>query len=138
MSEENVEVVRKLFELAARGDWNSPELQDLYTQVMDPDLEFVLSGSWFPDPSVHRGVGAALQAYSGFLEAWEEITPSKPRLVDCGNRVVALYRIRGRGRGSGAPVETDVGSIATFRGGKIARLILSDRAEALEAAGLSE
>jgi ketosteroid isomerase-like protein len=139
MSEENVGVVRKAYELWAEGGWDSPELMEFYAQMMHPDFEFVLSGNWFPDAGVYRGIEAALRGYSRFAEAWEGGTrPSKPKLVDRGDRVVALYRLSGKGKWSAVPVETDVGSITTFRDGKVVRLVLCDRAEALEAAGLSE
>jgi ketosteroid isomerase-like protein len=48
-------------------------------------------------------------------------------------------RFVGHGAGSGLPVEMEVAHVVTFRDGKIARVDeYYDRAEALEAAGLSE
>ena len=139
MSEENVEVVRKAYELWAKGGWDSPEVMQLYARMMHRDFELVLSGKWFPDAGVYRGAEAALQAYGRFAEAWEGGTrPSKPKLIDRGDRVIAHYRIHGKGKWSGAPVETDVGSITTFRDGKVVRLVLCDKAEALATAGLEE
>jgi ketosteroid isomerase-like protein len=120
------------------GEWDAPDLQELYAQHIAPDLEFVLSRAWFPDAGVHRGLRAALDAFGAFREAWEELAPTEPEILDCGDRVVALYSIHGRGKGSGVEVETEVGAVATFRDSKIVRLALCTRAEALEAAGLRE
>src|SRR6476620_8409062 len=71
--------------------------------------------------------------------AWEEFRLIYDEYRDLGDRVLALGRIEGRGRGSGAVVETPQGAVAEFRDGKIssARSYL-DHGEALRAAGLSE
>jgi ketosteroid isomerase-like protein len=54
-------------------------------------------------------------------------------------RVVSLFCHRGKGRGSGVPMELEMAQIATLRDRRITRLDnYSDRGEALEAAGLSE
>jgi SnoaL-like domain len=55
------------------------------------------------------------------------------------NRAFAFWRITGRGRASGVPVEVTGASIYTFVAGKIDRIdIFLDREEALEAVGLRE
>ena len=56
MSQEDVEIVRKLYELAAEGGWDSPELMEFYARMIHPDFEFVMSGDWFPDAGVYRGI----------------------------------------------------------------------------------
>ncbi len=59
--------------------------------------------------------------------------------IDAGDHVVALVRLSGKGEGSGVNVELATYHVLTFRDGKVARRRLyTDRAEALEAAGLSE
>ena len=51
--------------------------------------------------------------------------------------VTALYR--GRGQGSGVPIEARFYAVYTLRDGRVVRVDeFTDRAEALEAAGLSE
>jgi len=60
-------------------------------------------------------------------------------VLDAGPCVVAVYRVRARGRASGVPVERDAVYVYRFRGPKIERVdIYGTRAEALKAAGLSE
>jgi ketosteroid isomerase-like protein len=132
MSREDVEVVRKLYERWMRGEWY------LGTDVFAPEFELELSAGWFPDPGVYRGPNAALEAWGRFLDAWDEFSPKEPEILDAGDDVVALLRIRGRGKASGLLLEAEVGNVITFRDGKIVRMNLCPRAEALEAAGLAD
>ena len=54
-----------------------------------------------------------------------------------GDSVVVLTRYRGRGKGSGASVDTIGAHLWTLRDGMVVRLeIYSSRKKALEAAGL--
>ena len=60
-------------------------------------------------------------------------------LIDAGDQVLAVIREREIGRASGVPVETTHLVVWTLANGKVTRLqVFDDRAEALEAAGLSE
>ena len=100
--------------------------------------EVVFSTAWLPDPGAY-GIGReALGAWITFLDSFEEFTVGVEQVVDMGESVVALSWIRARGRASGADVDAKVGCIFTLREGKIVRYELTDRKEALEAAGLSE
>jgi ketosteroid isomerase-like protein len=58
--------------------------------------------------------------------------------IDAGDKVMLMAAVRGRGKESGAVVETPTfGWIWTLRGGKAVRVdVRPNRAEALEAAGL--
>jgi ketosteroid isomerase-like protein len=81
-----------------------------------------------------------IEAYFGDVDsAWEELRVIYDEYRDLGDRVLALGRIEGRGRGSGAVVETPQGAVVDFRDGKISsgRSYL-DHAEALKAVGLEE
>jgi hypothetical protein len=61
------------------------------------------------------------------------------RLIDAGERVVSLVRIRAVGAGSGVAVERGDGIVWTFRNVKLARLdYFNGQDEALEAAGLRD
>jgi ketosteroid isomerase-like protein len=61
-------------------------------------------------------------------------------LIDgTGDRVLAMARVVARGKGSGAPVLQPIFSAFTVRNGKVARIEdHTERADALEAAGVSE
>jgi ketosteroid isomerase-like protein len=56
---------------------------------------------------------------------------------ETGDQVVAIVRIRARGKASGASIDTRTGMVSAFRDGKLVRWRhYSDPEEALEAAGL--
>ena len=132
MSEEDVEVVRRVFEHWERGDFAGG--RDLF----EDRCEVVFGTSAFPDAGAYSVGREALGAWINFTEAFEEFATGMDEVIDAGERVVALAWIRGRGRVSGAAVDKEVGALFIIRHGKIARFDLVDRPEALEAAGLSE
>jgi ketosteroid isomerase-like protein len=131
MSQENVEIARRLLELWERGD------QAGGREYYDDSCELVFSASWFPDPGAYRIGAKALDAWATFTDAFEQVEAGVDRIVEAGEQVVALTFVRGRGRVSGAAVGAETAIVFTFREGKVARVELTDRAEALEAAGLS-
>jgi ketosteroid isomerase-like protein len=72
-------------------------------------------------------------------ELWESFRAIYDEWHDLGDRVLALGRYEARGRGSGVPVEAQLGGIWDLRDHKISRVRnYLDHREALRAAGLSE
>jgi ketosteroid isomerase-like protein len=70
------------------------------------------------------------------FEAW---TDQPEELMDSGDQVAAVVRIRLRPKGSSAEIELRNGNLWTLRDGKVASMqILPKPQEALEAAGLRE
>jgi ketosteroid isomerase-like protein len=132
MSQENVDAVRQVYAYWERGQWAAS------ADLFDPGLEVVYSTSAFPDAGTYRGGRVALHAWSRWLEAWEEFSVELVDLVEAGEEIVGLQRLRGRGKESGVTVDADVGVIFTCDHGVIRRMVFCDRQEALEAAGLSE
>jgi ketosteroid isomerase-like protein len=135
MSEENVELVRRLYASLTRAD-------DGWRELVAPDFVIDFSRRRV-DPFVARGrddqVLASLQKET--LEVWEEPPTWEPEeLIDAGDKVFAFIRTRARGKGSGVEVEARVANVWTFRGGTPVEFTYfgEDRAAALEAAGLSE
>ena len=60
-------------------------------------------------------------------------------MIDCGERVVALTRQRGRGSGSGVITELEYAQVIKLREGKVVEVdMYIDRDKALEAAGLRD
>ena len=56
-----------------------------------------------------------------------------------GDQVLALIRVRGRGRASGVEFDIRAATLWTFRGGRLIRgQVFPEREKALEAAGLRE
>jgi ketosteroid isomerase-like protein len=82
------------------------------------------------------GVRDAMVEWRG---AWEEWELETERYVDAGaDRVLILWRERGRGKGSGVPIEQRGGNLLTIREGRIVHIRLyMDQQAALVAAGVA-
>jgi ketosteroid isomerase-like protein len=131
MSEENVELARQAEEALLRRD------RDAWFAIHDEDFEIVPIRDW-PEGGV-RGREAGWDFQMRILDSFEWV-PVEVERVDAGaDKVLVHLRYDARGAGSGAEVELDQWYVATVRDGKFFRLQwFTDRAEALEAAGLSE
>jgi ketosteroid isomerase-like protein len=100
--------------------------------LLCPDVELDLSE--LPDGRIYRG-REAVQAYWASLrtDVWRELRMEFEEVVEQGDRVVALVRCHGVGRGSGVPVEMPAAWVATLRDGLVASARLTlDRERALE------
>lgn len=133
MSQEDVEIVRLGFEAANRRDIDS------FVAYLDPGFEFrsaIVSGA---EGKVYRGHEGARRWVADAAETFVQVTFEVAELRDLGDRVLALGRIRARGRGSGLELDTPCGWLCCLRNGKVvsAEGFLS-REDALAAAGLSE
>jgi ketosteroid isomerase-like protein len=135
MSQENVDVVRRLWDAADRRD--SETVLALY----DPQVELDVSG--FPIEAAegqhYRGHDGLKRLFREWREFWEHAESSLVELVDAGDRVVGVYTYRARGRASGVPVEGTFAALWTVHHGRVVRVEWrSSRDEAVEAMGLSE
>jgi ketosteroid isomerase-like protein len=132
MSEENLEIVRRVLEAAQAGD-DDRVLADFHEEIeMHEPLEL-------PDASVRRGHSGYREGRVRLEETFREIAYEPEELIDAGQRVLVAIRYRGRARHSALPVDVLVYWLYAFRAGKVIRVdVFFDRAKALEAAGLSE
>jgi ketosteroid isomerase-like protein len=134
MSQENVEIVRELYE---RFD----ETHQPVAEMLAPDFAWDMSTfvGWPEDP-VYYGADGMARFLATWLENFEDWEVRLERLLDAGNDdVVAFVWQRARSTESGVAVEMSLAQIWTVRDGLAARMqMYADRAEALEAAGLSE
>jgi ketosteroid isomerase-like protein len=134
VSQENVEIVRRVYDLWNRGDL------DAAVEMLD---QHVVWNAYvhLPDSRTRHGAGEVQQWAGEFAEAWGEIQVQIERLEEVGDDLVlALVRMTGRGRGSGAAVESGVdGHVWTVRDGRVAAVRMYQGAQdALEAVGLSD
>jgi ketosteroid isomerase-like protein len=134
MSQENVEIVRRIYEAFLRGDQDDP------AQLLDPDVELHGTVGGLSEGSVARGLPQIRQVFEQWdAEAWDESRLQAERFIDGGDRVVVLQHEFRRGRGSGVEVETDTAVVFEVRDGRVVHIQgYMDRAAALEAAGLRE
>jgi ketosteroid isomerase-like protein len=132
MSEENVEIVRRAYAAWDRED-REPALAFFADDVVwTPARED-------PDPQPHRGREGVRQFWGQWEELFDNMRIDTEELIVVGDRVVSRLHVTGSGKGSGIDVDQRVYQVTGFRDGLIVRVDeFYDRAEALEAAGLSE
>lgn len=136
MSEENLEIVRRLYEAAARRD--TAAVLSLYDPGIELDASRTQRGA-ITGRLVHGH--AALQRWlREWYGAWDNIDDDLEELIDAGeHEVISVMTQRGRGRTSGVEVEDRLATLWTIRGGRIVRAVwFPTREEALAAAGVSE
>jgi ketosteroid isomerase-like protein len=144
MSQENVEIVRRIYEAFLRSDWDQPAQLDAalarLAELFDPDVELHGTVGGLSEGSVARGLQRIRQEFEQWdAEAWDESRLEPERFIDGGNRVVVLQHEFRRGKGSGVELETDTAVVFEVRDGRVTRIQgYMDRASALEAAGLGE
>jgi len=89
--------------------------------------------------TVYRGSDAATQYCIAVDASWENLVWEVEEMRDDESWVLALGRIRGRGRGSGAVIDARGAWLARFQDGLVTHFrTYPDRAEALRAVGLEE
>lgn len=137
MSEANVEIVRRVFDAAARHD------TEAVFAAYRRDVEYDFSGSplrsFIGATTVYRGHEGMRQWVRDRYDAWESIEDDCRELIDAGDRVVTFVITRGRGRSSGVDVELRHYGVWTIDDGKIVRVEwFYSREDALEAAGRQE
>ena len=124
-------------ELVRRGVANVHDFWEMLDDYVIWDLR---AREAVPDLNpVYVGRDAVIKASSHYWGTWDDYRVEAEEILDAGPSVVVILREHGRGKGSGAPFEERHPQLWTFRKGRIIRWeSFSTRADALEAAGLSE
>jgi ketosteroid isomerase-like protein len=135
MSQENVEVVLQNVEASNQQD------AEAFLATLSPDVEWEDSMFWSEPARIYRGKAEARAWFEqAVVEAWDSFHIEVEEIADAGeDRVFSGGVLTTRGKGSG--VETELRGFLVFwiANGKITRRqAILDRAEALEAVGLSE
>jgi uncharacterized protein len=134
MSQENVEIVRRLFEAFNRHD-----LQAL-AELSHQDVEFISVVTVEAEAATFRGPDTWASYFAAMDQTWADWRAEDFQVLDAGDdRVVCVFRITGSGKQSGVPVERAVGVAYRIRQRKVWRMrSYLNPAEALEAVGLRE
>ena len=132
-SQENVEVVRSIYDAWARKEFPGPP------HLLDAQIEYV-NPAGAVEPGTRYGLAAFAQAVEQvFVEGWDSWRFEAERFAPSGDHVAVVLRYRARGRGSRVEVEGRLSALWTIRGGKAVRFEwFHGPAEALEAVGLGE
>jgi ketosteroid isomerase-like protein len=133
MSRENVELVRRIYDLFARGDIEGT------LGLVNDDFELRLPDIYPEGPETYRG-REGLQRWLAMVEdTWGEWRFDLERVIEADEQVVALVRIVAEGGASGVPVDREVAHLWSIHDGKASMASVHlERAEALEAVGLRE
>ena len=129
-----MEIVREAFEAFLGGD------QEKAAQLVDPEVEFHGTVGGLQEGQIVHGQSQIEQEFEEVdMEAWEERRLEAEEFIDAGDDVVVLLHEYRRGRGSGVELEAKTAVVVAVSGERVVRIQgYMDRADALEAAGLSE
>jgi ketosteroid isomerase-like protein len=132
MSQENVDKTEAFIDAYNRRDF------DAAVEFFHPEIEWVLPPLQRSDSC--RGPDEVKRFWHGLDETFEELRLDPQESVDAGDRVATRLRFFGRGKGSGAELDTEMyHQVTTFQDGTMVRIeYFTSWAEALEAAGLRE
>ena len=131
MSQDDVEMIRSLYEPLNRGDW------ERFFRDVHPDVEFTAQRG--PTAGTVRGHEAVQKRVQDLLAPFAARTFEPEKFFDGGDQVVVFVRLRSRPQGSSAEMEVRNGHLWTIREGAIRSMkTFPVREEALEAAGLQD
>lgn len=127
MSEENVELVRRIYDIWSR--------EESARELIAEDVEYV-NPTYAVEPGTRRG----RKSFAALRDTYEHFNIRVERILDTdGDEVVVLARYTASGRGSGVQLEGEHGYVWTVRDGQAVRFLwFQSHREALEAAGLPE
>jgi len=134
MSEENVEVVRRSFEMFAAGDLEA------WAESFDPDVGWDISTYPLPDvPNRGRGRDALMNdMMATYMSGWRNYSSELGELTDAGDEVVMVVHETAEMRGTGVAIDRDLIQVWKVRDGRLAFLrVFKTTEDAYEAAGLS-
>jgi ketosteroid isomerase-like protein len=145
VSQENIEIVRRIYasvDLSRPGSVSTASVpSETLGEFIDPEIEW-FGPREFPDLAEPHYGHAGVQRYlAEIAEVLDDYRMVPERFIDAGeDRVLVFSREGGRGKGSGAAVETHLTAhLWTLKDGQAVRMqSYWERTDALEAVGLSE
>jgi ketosteroid isomerase-like protein len=130
MSDENLQVVRAVYDAFRQGD------EQAMLELIDPSVVFTPLPDT-PDVRSYQGHEDLLQALDEHATgAWDDFTIELRHMRDLDDRVLASFRWWGRGKISGIRTENDIYGLFSLRAGKVVRWqFFPSEQQALDAAG---
>jgi ketosteroid isomerase-like protein len=117
VSQHDVELLNSFYEALNGAD------VDAALELCDTDVEVYMPPNVVASvaPRGHRDVGEYLR---GWFDSWHVYRPEPEDFISAGGQVVALVRLRARGKGSRFEIEEEIADVYEFEGGKISKLRL--------------
>ena len=134
MSDENVEIVRRVVDATNRRD------PDAFVAALSPDVEWEDNLFGTEGARTYRGAAEVREWLSEVWEPWATLRMEALEITPAGNgRVFVEFELIARGKESGAETHARFWTVSRIADGRIrTRQTFRDRTEALEAAGLAE
>jgi uncharacterized protein len=127
MAEANVDALKRGYAALNRGDLSG------VLELLHPEIEWH-EPSPSPDAGTHRGRESFERFLRGWLESFDEFRVEPERIVERGDRLIAVVRQTGKGRSSGAHVDAVLAHVWTVGDGQATRWeAFGDPEEALRA-----
>jgi uncharacterized protein len=111
MSEENVEIVRSMYEAFNRGDW------DTAFRDQPRDVEFELTTPPGPNAGTYRGREEVQSYFAELLTPFDAWTVAPEEFFEHGDQIAVVVKSRMRPKGSSAEIENRTGHLWTIRDG---------------------
>jgi ketosteroid isomerase-like protein len=133
MTQENVEAVRAIYERFSEGDFRTS------VDLFDRHVRFLMLPDAPEAEEAFLGVEGVATGMRRLFETWADLEMEAEELIAAGDTVLVSVRQHGVARISGVPTEAHYFTLWSFRGSKVILIEnFRERAQALEAAGLSE
>jgi len=130
VSQENVEIVRAVYDCWGRGDFRAT------ANKVAPDFEWKQLS--VVEPGSHVGADAS-RALRSVFEIYEDFRIEAEEYVDAGDTTVVVARLRGTARGSRLHIDERQAFVWTVREGRPVQMEqYPNREDALKAVGLEE
>jgi ketosteroid isomerase-like protein len=111
----DVEVLDRGYEAFSRGD-----VEALLENVADDVVAH--DAAELPGATIHHGRAELGLRLSEFRDLFDDIELTTREFIPVADRIVVAFRVRGRARVSGVPVETELAHLIRMRGAKIVEL----------------
>jgi ketosteroid isomerase-like protein len=130
MSQENVEVVRRVYDALSGRDFNT------FRALHDPDVELT---PLRPEGATYRGHDGVRRYWDELFDVFPDFNVEIDDIREIGDLMLITARIRGHGMGSNVPIEQPIWQVGELRAGRIIWWrSFACKSEALEAAGQRE
>jgi ketosteroid isomerase-like protein len=142
VSQEHVETLRAFLATWSSDKWTLEawqrgDVMDMH--FLDPDVTY--EDTVLPDHAdeAYHGHEGVVRAAERWIEGSEWLLVELDQIVDAGDRVVSIHRVRSKARHSGIEFETPLAYVWTFRDAKVVHVqSFLDPEQAITAAGLPE
>jgi len=132
MSQENVEIMRAVYEAWAEGGVEAA------LPLVDEAIELRLPPGW-PGVGPFRGHEGLRAAFRESRDVFADVRMRPERFIDLDGQILVLGKVLVRSKGAGVEIEVTLRHLWTMREGKATMLqIYAEPQRALEAVGLRE